>query len=531
MKKFEIKRKQIEYLSKVLELVLFLIIERSLGLEGSGFFLVTLMIFTLLWTFFGEGLPDALGKIIRVRRSKGQFKSIRSIRIIAFFCQLVMGAIGSLLMLSVGTVLGEKVFLCPYASLLVWILSPLLFLRGLTFLFLGFCQGEGFELPAVVTCIARQIAVYCLGTVFGAMTGAYGEKVSLLLKQEHFTYMYTAAGWCAAYVVAELIMLAFVFISFLGKRRRKQEGEMEGMKASVTVSGYVSAIFRGMVFKVAVRFLELFPVAIGMMIFYHREGEKAPLSYGTYFVGYFAVCLMVYYLLCSISVPFWGKVYSFIRQDDKRLGRLTFHGGMHLLLILGLAFSVSIAMMPSQVGGLAGFTSPNLVKVVVPGSFWILFMSLAFYFSRMLMRLKKDVLCIGLAALCDILHLMVFLVFWKDEKMGILALMYAGLIATAVYASLLGAICIQMIGGRVNWLQVFWLPIIGAAVMGGVQYVCGKLFGMFLKDLYMVVGVGIVTILIYLSGLLMIRDFGEEELSVIPFGKFFLSFGKMLGTY
>lgn len=531
MRQFEVKRKQIEYLSKVIELVLFLVIERKLGLEGSGFFLIALVLFTMFWTFFGESLPDALGKIIRVRRAKGQFKSVTSIKLLAFFCQLIFGLIGTVLMLSLGSVLGEKVFLCPYAGLMIWILSPLVFLRGMTFLFLGYCQGEGFELPAVVTCLARQAAIYGFGTVFGGMTGAYGEKVSMLLKQEHYTPMYTAAGWCAAYLAAEALMLVFVIISYWGTRRKKQSEEAEGMRSSVSLPSYLGAIFRNMRFKILIRFLEMFPVVIGMMIFYHKEGDKAPLTYGTYFVGYFAVCLMLYYLLNAVSVPFWGKVYNYLRQDDKRLGRLTFYGGFHLIMVLGLLFSVTISMMPSQVGGLAGFTSPNLVKVLVPGSFWVLFMSLAFYFSRMLMRLKKNALCIGLAALCDILFLMVFLIFWKDEKMGILALMYAGLIAMGVYASLLCAICVSMIGGRVNWFQIFWLPLLAAAIMGGVQYVCGKFFGMYLKDLYMVVGVGAVSAFLYLSGLLMAHNFGEEELTVIPGGRALLSLGKMLGVF
>lgn len=531
MKQFEVKRKQIEYLSKILELVLFLIIERQLGLEGSGFFLIALMIFIMVWTFFGESLPDSLAKIIRIRRNKRQFESIQSIRWIAFICQFLYGMLGSFLMLLIGTVLGEKVFLCPYSSIMIWILSPLIFLRGLTFLFLGFCQGEGFELPAVVTCLARQIVIYCMGTFLGTMTGQYGEKVSLLLKKEHFTPMYVATGWCVAYVIAELIMLAFVILSFLGTRRKKQSAETEGMRASVSFPGYLSAIFRNMSFKVLIRFLELFPVAIGMMVFYHKEGEKAPLTYGTYFVGYFVICLMAYYLLCSISVPFWGKVYGFFKEDDKRLGRLAFHGGIHLLMVIGLSLSVTMAVMPSQVGDLAGFTSPNMVKIVVPGSFWIVLMGFAFYFSRMLMRLKKNALCIGIAALCDILFLMVFLIFWKDEKMGILSLMYAGLITAGVYASLLGAISIQMIGGRVNWFQVFVLPLVGAAVMGGVQYVCVKFLGMYLKNLYIVAGIGGVTFLLYCSGLLLARNFSEEELSVIPFGGVLLGLGKMLSVF
>ena len=531
MRQFEVKRKQIEYLSKALEIILFLIIERSLGLEGSGFFLIALVLFCTLWIFFGENLPDALGKIIRTRKSKGQYKSIHDIRMIAFFCQLIYGAIGSLIMIGGGTVLGEKVFLCSYSSLMIWVLSPLIFLRGMTFLFLGYCQGEGFELPAVITCIARQVTIYGIGSVFGVMIGNYGDKVSALLKQEQFTAMYTAVGWCLGYVLAEVIMLVFVFFSYLGKRKKTQNNESDSLKANVSIQGYVGAIFRNMNSKMLIRFLEMFPVLLGMMIFYHREGEKAPLSFGTYFVGYFAICLLGYYLLCAVIVPYWGKVRSFFKQSDKRLGRITFQGGIHVVFMLGGALSAIMVAMPAQIGGLAGFTSPNLVKIVMPGGFWILFMSLAFYFSRMLMRFKMDKLCLIVAGVSDVLFLMVFLIFWKDEKMGILALMYASLIATGLYAFLLGVILIPMIGGKVNWLQIVGFPLLGLVFMGGIQYVCVKLLGMYLKDLYLVLGIGGLGIFFYVCALLMIKNFSEEELSLIPSGGFLFGLGKMLGVF
>lgn len=531
MKQFEVIRKQIEYLSKALEIVLFLLIERSLGLEGSGFFLVALVILSFVWLVFGENLPDALAKIIRVRRSKGQFESIKSIRIIAFFSQLLFGLIGSFCMLILGTILAEKVFFCNYANLMIWILSPVICLRGLTFLFLGYCQGEGYELPAVITCIARQIAIYALGLFFSIMTGSYGEKVSALLKQDQFTAMYTAAGWSIAFVIAELLMLFIVIASFFSTRKKSYKKETDSMKASVSVRGYIGAIMRNMRYKTLVRVLEMVPVIAGMMILYHREKEKAPLLYGTYFVGYFAVCLIAYYLLCAIIVPFWGRVYGHNKQGDKRLARITFHGGIHLIFVIGGAVSVSIAMIPSQIGGIAGFTSPNLIKVVVPGSFWILFMSLAFYFSRMLMRFKNNLICMILAFVCDVLNMMLLLIFLKDEKMGILALMYAGLISTAVYAFLLAALSVSMIGGKANWFQILCLPAVGLAIMGGIQYISVKFLGMYLKDAFIVAVIGGLGIFFYLCGLLFARNFDEEELSLIGSGGFLFGLGKMLGVF
>ena len=531
MKQLEVKRRQIEYLAKAFEVILFLFIERKLGLEGSGFFLVSIMLFSMLWTFVGENLPDVLGKMIRVRKAKGQYKSIRNIRWFSFLCQLVLGALGTIVLLSVGTVLGENVFQCPYSSLMIWILSPLLFLRGLSFLLMGYCQGEGSELPSVVACILRLVATYAFGIVLGTVAGDYGEKVSALLKLPRYTSMYIAAGWCVAIVMAELVVILFLFCSFLGGRRRRREKEAESMKASVSFPSFLSACSKNMIFRALICFLEMFPVVIGMMMFYHREGENAPLTYGTYFVGYFTICILFYRLLNAVAVPFWGKVSGFFRRDEVRLGRVSFHGGIHLLIALSMILSVGISAMPAQVGALAGFTSPNVVKIVIQGSFWIVFASLGFYFSRMLMRFGKNLVVLGIGVLCDVVFVMLYKMLWSDEKMGLLALMYASLIAMAIYAVLLGTIAIQLIGGKVDWFRIVLLPALLAGAIGIIQALCVKFIGEHLESLFVVILIGAVGFIAYWCVLLLLRNFSEEELSVMPLGGVLLGLGKMLGTF
>lgn len=531
MKQLEVKRRQIEYLAMALNIVLFLAIERKLGLEGSGFFLVPLMIFAMFWSFVGENVPDVLGKLIRVRRAKGQYRSVRKIRLYSMICQVFTGVIGTVLMLTFGSFLANNVYNCPYAGLMVWILSPLLFLRGMSQLLLGYCQGEGFELPAVSSCLLRPIVIYAFGTILGSRTGEYGAKVSALLKAEKYSSMYVGAGWCLAIVMAELFVILVLFIAFLGTRRMKKESEAESMRASVSLQGYAAASFRNVIFRALICFSELFPAAIGMMIFYHKTKDSAPLSYGTYFVGYFAVCILFYRLLNAVAVPFWGKVSSFYKRDEVRLGRVCFQGGIHLILGLGSILAACIAAMPAQIGGLAGFTSPNVVKIVLQGGAWIAFAALGFYFARMLMRFGKNLLVIGIGVLSNVVFVMIYLILWSDEKMALLSLTYACLISAAVYAVLLGAITVQLMGGRFQWVKVVLLPVGIAIAIGILQALCVKFLGEHLEGPYIVVFIGGIGFFAYWCILLLLRNFGEEELSVIPFGNILLSIGKLISAF
>ena len=73
--------------------------------------------------------------------------------------------------------------------------------------------------------------------------------------------------------------------------------------------------------------------------------------------------------------------------------------------------------------------------------------------------------------------------------------------------------------------------VVAAIIVGAIQYVCVKLLATYLKDLYLALAAGLAGFILFWCGLLLARDFGEEELSVIPFGGLLYSLGQMLGVF
>lgn len=531
MKQFETKRKQIEYLSMFLEVVILWSIAKTTGMEGMGFFLAAWIPYVILWAVLAENVPDAVGKMIRFRKSKGQYKSIRSLKQLTLFWQLLTGACGSVLLLCLAGVLSKNVFHSVYSKLMIWILAPLVLLRALSALFLGFSQGEGTEFPAVMAAVVRPLLTYVFGIFLSAGMRGYGEKVSLLLKQDCYTAMYSGAGWCLAMTAAETIVLLLSILSYLRIRRKSRDGENEGRKSSDDYPALLWTFYGNMGGRILVRLLEIFPIFVGMTLYYSKTEENAPSGFGSYFVGYLAVCLAVVFLLNAVTVPLWGKVAGFRRRDEKRMACVTFQGGIHLLFSLGFWASVSFSVLAAQMGGFVGFTSPNLVKAVVPGSFWILFMALSFYFSRMLIRLGKSLIAVGMGVLCDVLFLLIFLILWSNASMGILAFLYACLIAAATQAVLTGALCMQMLGLQLEWLKVFGIPFFAGAAVALLEFLAAKFVAVYLGNGLTVLAVGGVGLLIFLCALLFLRNFDEEELDVIPLGAILHSLGSMLSVF
>ena len=531
MKQFEIKRKQIEYLSMFLEVLILWSIAKTTGMEGMGFFLAAWIPYVVLWAVLAENVPDAVGKMIRFRKSKGQYKSIRSLKQLTLFWLLLTGACGSVLLLCLAGVLSKNVFHSVYSKLMIWMLAPLVLLRALSALFLGFSQGEGTELPAVLAAVVRPLLTYGFGMIISTATRGYGEKASLLLKQECYTAMYAGAGWCLAMTAAETIVFLLSMLAYLRIRRKSRGEENEGRKSADDYPALLGTLYGNMGGRILVRLLEIFPIFVGMILYYSRAEENAPAGFGSYFVGYLAVCLAVVFLLNAVTVPLWGKVTGFRRRDEKRMACVAFQGGIHLLFSLGLWASVSFSVLAAQVGGFVGFTSPNLVKAVVPGSFWILFMALSFYFSRMLIRLGKALIAVGMGVLCDMLFLMIFLILWSNASMGILAFLYACLIAAAMQAVLTGAFCMQLLGLKMEWLKVFGIPFFAGAAVALLEFLAAKFVTVYLGNGLTVLTVGGVGFLIFLCALLFLRNFDEEELDVIPLGVILHSLGSMLSVF
>ena len=123
------------------------------------------------------------------------------------------------------------------------------------------------------------------------------------------------------------------------------------------------------------------------------------------------------------------------------------------------------------------------------------------------------------------------MILWSDDKMALLSLMYACLISSAVYAVLLGAIMVQLMGGRFQWVKVVLLPAGLAIAIGIIQALCVKFLGEHLEGPYVVLFIGGIGFFAYWCALLLLRNFSEEELSVIPFGGILLSLGKMMSVF
>lgn len=231
MNQVEVKRRQIQSFSYVLACINIWVFGKSIGDNGLGYLAAAVLVFALFWVLTGKNLPDRMGRMLRGRNARGQYRNVSRMRKNMMLFQIAEGLLGTVLCMSLGWILLEKVFLVPYGSMILWILSPALFLRCIQSVFLGYFQSEGSEMPSAVSSVLRQVFFLGLGLVFLGIFRNYGEKVSLLLKRADFTSMYGAMGIAVGMLLSEVLVLLFVFVIYRGSMAGRREAE-SGMKGT-----------------------------------------------------------------------------------------------------------------------------------------------------------------------------------------------------------------------------------------------------------------------------------------------------------
>ena len=157
MNQVEIKRKQIQFFSYCLAGINVWVFGKQLGNNGLAYLAAAFLVFLFFWILTGKNVPDRLGRLLRSRNAKGQYKNVSKMRRNMMIFQIAAGLVGAVLCAALGYFVLEKAFRIPYGSMILWILCPALILRCMQSVLLGIFQSEGSEMPSAVSAILRAV--------------------------------------------------------------------------------------------------------------------------------------------------------------------------------------------------------------------------------------------------------------------------------------------------------------------------------------------------------------------------------------
>ena len=533
MNQAEIRRRQFQAVSMILTLFALAAAGRITGFNGAAYIAAAAEVLTGLWLIVGGGTADALGRLLRVRTSRSQYRNAERLRRNAMIFQMVFGAAGTLFLLLTAGRIAETVFRLRYCTFILMALSPVIFFRAVTEVFLGMFQGEGAEYPTAMSGIFRMILIFGFGLLFGRMLSAYGEKVSRLLADGNMTSMYGGVGMGIAVSVSELFVLLFVILLYRVSRRRGGRTVSEGARMEDSFVDSVRALWLGRGVQWLIRLLLFLPIPLGF-VFLQKSGlgEEATVDYGVYGAVYWVlvgICT-VGILICLI--PVYGRTAYFLRREEHRFAKTAFQSGVHFGGVYGIYASAFLTVMAPQLAGAFCEEKADVAeKMLRGGGFGVLLLTLSLFFARFLSITGGKTVVLAAAGAADVVYVISCTVLLNSGKAGILSLVYAGILGMGVLCILLGAISYRQLRARPDWLQILLLPAVTGAVASLICMLIGKALTPHLGNLVTLLAALVVSVSLYLSALLLLHNFREQALEMVPGGRLIRALGQMLRVF
>ncbi len=282
-----------------------------------------------------------------------------------------------------------------------------------------------------------------------------------------------------------------------------------------------------------VAFLQQLPIWTGMFFYSSGPASTDGLNaYGVLYGRYIPLMGILLFPACVLLLENCYKVAGCVRREEQRYARGNFSGGLHMGVVYGMFFAVFVAILAPQVAGLFwGMGAEPAVQMLRFGSFILLFAIAGFYLSEILMLLGGKFQILGLLALYNMVFVICLLLFLNKGKMGVMALVYAGLISGAVYAAAAGALLFYQTRMNIDWLQCVAIPAGTACAVGLIIMFAGKLATPHLGNLVTVLICLVLGQICYWILLMIMRNFREQELNYTPGGKLIRKLGQIFRVY
>lgn len=530
MNRLKITKKHIDLIVLLIYLLIFQGYQRKLGADGADNLLVAILLIGFFFTLFWGSLAETLGKLLKVRYMKEQFKNASAMQKNTLILVCIVSALVCGLLYIFSRTLVTNLLHLDVALRAMRLLIPVFFFRSISAVAEGYFLGEGFLLPVGISSVLRPLLILLIGNQFYRSFFLHGQKVSALLRQEQYAAIHGGAGLALGITVSEGIMAALLMVAYLvihhlrgrkpeGLRAREGAGEHIRFLCSKMIPGNLSLTAR------------IFPFVIGAMLLHSLYPEENATMFCNYFCGYIVPCLFFTVVLSYFVQRIGSATYACLKQGEKRFAGIGFMSGIHFIVCVGGFFAVLFTV---EAKAIAQTVQPDLIycpEMLTKGASLIVILLLITFCGYLLKKRKKELIF----ALAEGLGILAFLVaaytFFYNGVSGALFLVFAGLLGSGLCAVILISVTLKYIRTGLETITILVIPVISICI-------CGILF-VFLQKLLLPFAGGFGTLLIsavigfviHLLILLLTRNIKESELEFLPGGIWLKRLGDLLRVY
>ena len=533
MKQMEIKKRQLMIGTRVIGLAVLMLLTRLIGDWGMTYLAAALEVYMLLQILLTAYIPEGMSRLLRARMNKGQYKNAAKVRKAGFWYCLTVGAAGCVLLLTMADIFTGNFLKLPEAAFALRLLAPLFLIEAVRAVLEGYFQGIGTAMPTVIAGILKQVFILSFSLLFANALYGHGQKVSALLHTEKFTYMYGAAGVALGMVFAGILALGFLFFIYMGAGRRAVSRSQEGMRLTESTPEVLRLLLFTVVPEALPRFL-LGAGIVGSLYLYGRlSPEQLPAgmaSCGAFYAQYVLPTGFLTGLSLILCVGNRINLVSSMKKEEYKNAKNLLTGGIQTLLLCGGFFAViNLVLNPGLLRCLfGGQTGTDYGAACMQRGFLtVLLLPMGIYFMQILNGLgkKKLVLLNTLGAFGAFLLTAVICDLAQADSY---APVFALEVMAGVFCLLNGFFVMRALQYTPEWVHLFAMPVLAAAVTG----LCLFLLNKALVSLLGVSGAVLLGVVIgcfcYIILLFTFHCVRSKELYLLPGGKILRKIGEIL---
>ena len=508
-----------------------------IGKDGMAYFSLAQEIFLLVGGVLFYSMKEGIASLIRYRVRREQFKGVRRLFLQSLFLALILGMILTVLLEAGCQYVLQNMLQLPLAVMTVRIA-----LLGIPFLALagvlqGYFQGFHMRAPGVHADFIFTAVFLAVGLISAEGFMLYGQKVSDLLHNGRFQYVYGAIGVSTGLVAASLLSLLYLLILYFVFRRSL---EKDGSREREYLKNGESSISRIRLILGSGGFHALFYLVFALsgfgsvFIFFllHKGDSAAASAFGMYYAGCNALLKAMILIILMVFYSSIRRVGYYQEREEFRMAREKLGMLLHRMLVVLLPFAIlSVVLSENLSILLLGDTGAEASGAMQAGSIGILFGTLGYVFILLLMRLKQSMLAAVSAGAAMVLQ-MVLLVIMTSAGVGgalapALSQMFFYLLLTAAGFVLVS----RVMQYRQDWIRGVAIPTVLAAVTGVVTMLINRFLTPAAGRVAGTIVCVVVGILVYVILLLAARNMREEELNSSLFGRLLLKVGRLIHFY
>lgn len=508
-----------------------------IGKDGMAYFSLAQEIFLLVGGVLFYSMKEGIASLIRYRVRREQFKGVRRLFLQSLFLALILGMILTVLLEAGCQYVMQNVLQLPLAVMTVRIA-----LLGIPFLALagvlqGYFQGFHMRAPGVHADFIFTAVFLAVGLISAEGFMLYGQKVSDLLHNGRFQYVYGAIGVSTGLVAASLLSLLYLLILYFVFRRSL---EKDGSREREYLKNGESSISRIRLILGSGGFHALFYLTFALssfgsvFIFFllHKGDSAAASAFGMYYAGCNALLKAMILIILMVFYSSIRRVGYYQEREEFRMAREKLGMLIHRMFVVLLPFAIlSVVLSENLSILLLGDTGAEASSAMQVGSIGILFGTLGYVFILLLMRLKQSMLAAVSAGAAMVLQMVLLVIMTSAGVGGALAPALSQMIFYLLLTAAGFVLVSRVMQYRQDWIRGVAIPTVLAAVTGVVTMLINRFLTPAAGRVAGTIVCVVVGILVYVILLLAARNMREEELNSSFFGRLLLKVGRLIHFY